>query len=544
MTNKELADLIFPNAKDINYYEELYPERNLKEGTVVTRFAPSPTGFMHLGNLLQVFLADAMIRQTDGVFFLRIEDTDTERIVDGAVDLIESSLDYFGFKPNEGFDIGGNYGPYKQSDRKEIYEAYAKYLIENDKAYPCFCSKEEIEETRKIQEASKERIGYYGSFATCRNLPLEEAAERIKKGDPYISRLKSYGDFTKKHYFTDEIKGELEYFENDMDIPIIKSDGLPTYHFAHAVDDHLMHTTHVIRGDEWVSSLPLHLDLFNSLGFKPPKYCHIAPLTKVDEETGNIRKLSKRKDPELNLSYFRENGIPKEAIKLYLSIISNTNFEEWYLANPDKDYTEFEFNFSKCPVGGTLFDLVKLDSVAKIYISKMKAEDIYNGLLDFTNEYDKEFYEIAKNNKDYLIDLLNIERNVERPRKDLGSYKDVKKEFWYMFDELFKKKDNPYKDADLSKYDLDDIKDYITNVYDSNLTQEEWFNNLKEWVSGKGYATNRKEYKENPDAFKGDVTLFCEGLRVMLTTNTSSPNLYDLLKIYGKDKLIERSKLL
>ena len=542
MTNKDLADLIFPNAKDISYYEELYPSRNLKEGAVVSRYAPSPTGFMHLGNLLQVFLGDVMIKQTDGVYFLRIEDTDTERIVDGAVDVIKDSLAYFGYEFTEGYDIGGNYGPYKQSERKEIYEAYAKYLISEGKAYPCFCTKEEIEETRKIQEASKERIGYYGSFATCRNIPLEEAAERIKNGAAYIIRLKSFGDFSKKHYLTDEIKGELEYFENDMDIPIIKSDGLPTYHFAHAVDDHLMHTTHVIRGDEWVSSLPLHIDLFNSLGFEHPKYCHIAPLTKVDEETGNIRKLSKRKDPEFNLSFFKENGIPPEAVKLYLSIISNTNFEEWYLANPDKSFREFEFSFSKCPVGGTLFDMVKLDNVAKVYMSRMKAEDIYEGLLKYTEEYDKEFNELIKEHKDYLISILNIERGGERPRKDLGSYKDVRKEFWYMFDELFNKIDNPYKDADLSKYDLDDIKEYITNVYDSNLTQEDWFNNLKEWVSGKGYATNRKEYKENPDAFKGDVTLFCEGLRVMLTTNTSSPNLYDLLKIYGKEKLIERIK--
>jgi glutamyl-tRNA synthetase len=405
-------------------------------------------------------------------------------------------------------------------------------------------TEEEIANIREEQEINKTKLGIYGVYAVDRDLSLEEIKEKLANNEEYVIRLKSPGNSKNEVEIVDCVKGKIKFPENDMDIVLLKKDGTPTYHFAHAIDDHLMHTTHVIRGDEWVSSLPLHLDLFNSLGFKPPKYCHIAPLTKVDEETGNIRKLSKRKDPELNLSYFRENGIPKEAIKLYLSIISNTNFEEWYLANPDKDYTEFEFNFSKCPVGGTLFDLVKLDSVAKIYISKMKAEDIYNGLLDFTNEYDKEFYEIVKNNKDYLIDLLNIERNVERPRKDLGSYKDVKKEFWYMFDELFKKKDNPYKDADLSKYDLDDLKDYITNVYDSNLTQEEWFNNLKEWVSGKGYATNRKEYKENPDAFKGDVTLFCEGLRVMLTTNTSSPNLYDLLKIYGKDKLIERSKLL
>ena len=537
MTNQDLANLLFPDAKDVSYYEEKYPERNLKEGAIVTRFAPSPTGFVHMGSLYTTFLGYMMAKQSGGVYYLRVEDTDQKREVENGIEGIFNDLKAYDFEIQEGYGIGGDYGPYLQSERKEIYQAYAKSLIAKGLAYPCFCSAEEIEEMRKVQEESKERIGYYGSFANCRNLSVDEAYEKVKSGASWVIRLKSQGDFTRRHIFHDVIKGDVEYLENDMDIVIIKGDGLPTYHFAHAVDDHLMHTTHVIRGDEWLSSLPIHLELFDLLGFKRPEYGHVAPLTKKDGDT--IRKLSKRKDPECSVKFYQEMGLPPEAIKLYLSMIGNTNFEEWYLANLDKTYRDFPFSFEHMPIGGTLFDTVKMFATAKLYFSTISAKEIMDGLLPYTEKYDPEFYALLKNNPDYMLALLNIERNCERPRKDIGCYKDVKEEFWYMYDELFSQKENPYEGITGSYY-MDDIKEYLETVYDEKDEQQDWFQKVKDFAGSYGYATNRKDYKANPEAFKGDVAKFCEGLRVMLTASLMSPNLYDLLKIYGKERLLKR----
>lgn len=539
MTNKELADLIFKTAKETSYYEEKYPKRNLESNGVVTRFAPSPTGFVHMGSLYTAFMASTMAHQSNGVYFLRIEDTDQKREVENGIEGIFSDLNNYNFVIDEGYGIGGEYGPYIQSERREIYESYAKSLIEKGFAYPCFCTSEEIDDMRKVQEESKERIGYYGSFANCRNLPVEEAYERIKNGEKFVVRLKSTGDFSKRHIFHDVIKGDVEYLENDMDIVIIKGDGLPTYHFAHAVDDHLMHTTHVIRGDEWLSSLPIHLELFSALGFDAPEYGHVAPLTKKDGD--GIRKLSKRKDPECSIRFYQDMGIPTEVIKLYLSIIGNTNFEEWYLANLDKDYNDFKFSFDKMPTGGTLFDVVKLNATAKLYFSTVTAKSIYDGACEYAKKYDHEFYELLVSDPEYMINLLNIERGIERPRKDIGCYKDVKEEFWYMYEQLFAKKENPYKD--IEKYNKKDISKYIHEVFDETDDQETWFNKVKEFAGNNGYATNRKDYKANPDNYKGDVGKFCEGIRVMLTTSTISPNLYDLLKLFGKERLLKRLEI-
>lgn len=542
MTDKEFADFLFPDVKDISYYEEKYPKRNLKEGAIVTRCAPSPTGFVHMGSLYQGFIAKQMAKQTDGVLFLRIEDTDQKREVENAIDGIIQGFHDYGIDFDEGYSFGGSYGPYLQSERGEIYKAYVKYLVEKGLAYPCFCTPEEIDENRKIQEATKERIGYYGRWATCRSLTKEEAKARIEKGDRYIMRMKSQGDFNKKHLYLDAIKGNLEYPENDLDHVILKSDGLPTYHFAHAVDDHLMHTTHVIRGDEWVSSLPVHLELFHLLDFETPQYAHIAPLTKKDEETGNVRKLSKRKDPELAVSYYHEQGIPAGAVNLFLATVANSNFEEWYLQNLNVTIDDFVFAFEKMPVGGTLFDLVKMESVSKIYFSKLKATQVYEETLEYSKEFDLEFAELLEKYKDYTIALLNIEREVERPRKDIGKYPDVKKEFWYMYDELFHQKENLYSDITKS-YHKSDLKEYMEHIYDPNDNQEVWFDKIKEFASAHSYAVNRKDYKTNPEQYKGQVSDFCEMIRVMATTKIVSPNLYDILKLLGKERLNNRMAL-
>ena len=410
MTNKELAELMFPNVKhDVDYYEALYPERNLPEGAVVSRFAPSPTGFVHMGSLLSAFIASKVPKETNGVFYLRIEDTDGKRSVENGVQGIIDDLNNFDIKIDEGVvsetEQIGKYGPYIQSERKEIYDTYAKHLVEEGLAYPCFCTQEEIDETRKMQELNKERIGIYGSYAKCRFLTNEERAEKIKKGVPYIIRLKSPGNFNKKIVLNDLVRGKIEFPENDMDIVLIKSDGLPLYHFAHVIDDHLMRTTHVLRGEEWISSTPVHLQLFQVLGFKTPKYAHLGVVMKIDED-GTRRKLSKRKDPEAAVSYYHQKGIPVEAVKLYLMTIANSNFEGWWDQNPTLGIDDFKFDFKKMSVSGSLFDLEKLLNISKSYISRLKASEVYEKALTWAKEFDTEFATILEKYKDYSNGIL------------------------------------------------------------------------------------------------------------------------------------------
>ena len=446
MDYKDLADLIFPNAKPISYYEEKYPERKLKEGAIVTRIAPSPTGFVHIGGLYQGLVAKKLAKQTEGVFFLRIEDTDQKREVENGVQNILDSLKEFALEPDEGMETEitekGNYGPYKQSERKEIYQSYAKYMIEQGKAYPCFCTQEELEEIRNKQETAKIRTGYYGVWAKCRNYTVEEMIEKIKSGEKYIIRFKSPGREDRKIKHKDVIKGNVEFPENDQDVVIIKADGLPTYHFAHIVDDHLMRTTHVIRGDEWLSSIPLHLQLFQEAGFRAPKYAHIAPIMKNDN--GNKRKLSKRKDPEAAVSYYAEQGIPKEAVKEYLINIANSTFENWRRANQDKSIDEFELKLNKMSVSGALFDMTKLLDVSKIIISKMTAEEVYENAINWAKKYDEELLEILKQDKEYSLKVLGIERGNKKPRKDISKWSDLKENISYMYDNLFEKDDTSY----------------------------------------------------------------------------------------------------
>ena len=545
MTNKELAELMFPNVKhDVDYYEALYPERNLPEGAVVSRFAPSPTGFVHMGSLLSAFIASKVPKETNGVFYLRIEDTDGKRSVENGVQGIIDDLNNFDIKIDEGVvsetEQIGKYSPYIQSERKEIYDTYAKHLVEEGLAYPCFCTQEEIDETRKMQELNKERIGIYGSYAKCRFLTNEERAEKIKNGVPYIIRLKSPGNFNKKIVLNDLVRGKIEFPENDMDIVLIKSDGLPLYHFAHVIDDHLMRTTHVLRGEEWISSTPVHLQLFQVLGFKIPKYAHLGVVMKIDED-GTRRKLSKRKDPEAAVSYYHQKGIPVEAVKLYLMTIANSNFEGWWDQNPTLGIDDFKFDFKKMSVSGSLFDLEKLLNISKSYISRLKASEVYEKALTWAKEFDTEFATILEKYKDYSISILNIEREQKKPRKDFESFSSIKNNIWYMYDEYFNN-DVTYNFGKITdKEEVKTIlKTYIEKYYDAADDKDTWFHKIKDLTEELGYCADMKAYRENPDMYKGSVADVSTVIRVAATTSSMTPDLYEILKLLGKDRIISR----
>ncbi len=543
MTYKELADLIFPNVKEIKYYEEKYPERNLEEGAIVTRFAPSPTGFVHIGGLYQALVARTVAKKTNGVFFLRVEDTDQKREVENGVTGIVNSLKDFDMGPDEGMisdtEEIGNYGPYKQSLRKDIYQSYAKYLLELGKAYPCFATQEELDEMRAKQEMAKVRTGYYGVWAKYRNLSLDEMAEKINAGVPYIIRFKSPGREDRKIKHKDLIKGNVDFPENDQDVVIIKSDGLPTYHFAHAVDDHLMHTTHVIRSDEWLSSVPLHLQLFQELGFKAPKYAHISPIMKNDN--GNKRKLSKRKDPEAAVSYYEELGIPSLAVKEYLLNIANSTFENWRRQNKDASIEEFDFKLNKMSVSGALFDMVKLQDVSKIVISKMTAEEVYEKALDWANRHDEELSKMLED-KEYSLKVLGIERGNTKPRKDIAKWSDVKENIIYMYDDKFLNEEQEYPYQVINdQNDINKILDlYIEKYYNPEDDKQTWFNKIKELAGEMGYAEEVKEFKANPGMYKAHVGDVSTVLRIALTGRTNTPDMYEIMAVLGKTSMQKR----
>ncbi len=546
MNYKDLAELIFPNVKDISYYEEKYPERNLPEGAVVTRFAPSPTGFIHIGALMQCVVNSQLTQKTNGVLILRIEDTDQKREIENGVSGIVHSMKDFNIEFDEGMinetEEKGNYGPYKQSLRKEIYQSYAKYMIEKGKAYPCFATAEELEEMRAKQEAAKVRTGYYGVWAKYRNLSIEEAVEKIKAGEPYIIRFKSPGREDRKIKHKDVVKGNIDFPENDQDIVIIKSDGLPTYHFAHVVDDHLMRTTHVIRSDEWVSSIPLHLQLFYEMGFKAPKYAHYAPIMK--EEDGKKRKISKRKDPEAAVSYYSELGIPNEAVKEYLLNIANSSFENWRRANPDKDMLEFDFQLNKMSISGALFDMVKLLDVSKIVISRFDAQKVYQDTISWASQYDKELKDLLEKDKEYSLKVLGIERGNVKPRKDIAKWSDVKENVGYMYDEEFEKIKNNYELQKIQ--DKEDIKKilelYATKYFNIKDDKQTWFDKIKDLAEEMGYAREVKEFKANPEKYKAHVGDVSTIIRIALTGRTNTPDLYEIIQVLGKDRVINRLK--
>ena len=544
-TYEDLANYIFPEINEtIADLEAKYPARKLPEGAEVTRFAPSPTGFLHLGSLFTSLVAHKVAKDTDGVFYLRLEDTDTKREVEGSGDELVRQLAYFGIDPKEGYlghDVG-DYGPYKQSERAYIYKVCIKELMKKGRAYPCFCSAEQLEETRQIQEAMKEIPGYYGDYAICRTNTPDEAIARIEAGEPYVIRFKSMGNHNNKITFHDEVRGDISIAENDMDIVILKSDGLPTYHFAHAVDDHFMHTSTVIRGEEWISSAPIHIELFDTLGFARPKYAHLPVIMKLDN--GNKRKLSKRKDPEASVSHFIEEGFPKEALLVYLMSIANSNFEEWTSENHSYNLDDFKFSFDKMSLDGVLFDQDKLNFFSKEIIAQMSAEEVYNRVHEWATGVFKDRLEAYKETS---IAALNIERGGEKARKDYACYKDV-----YPILSLFYKEDNEkeFNDVGLTfntSIPSSVIKDVLEDFMKSNdysLGNDVWFSTVKELGARHKFAESGKIYKQNPEEYVGHVGDVAEIIRLAVTNRKNSPNLHDVLVILGKeevDRRIERA---
>lgn len=541
MDYNALADLLLPEInKTPEYYENLYPARNLPEGARVTRIAPSPTGYLHLGVLFAALVNRITATSTGGIFFTRIEDTDKKREVAGGIEDIISGLHRFGITIDEGFISGteqkGDYGPYQQSHREEIYKTYVKELIRQGLAYPCFCTAEELAEVREIQESQKIRTGYHGEWAKHRNITLEETKALINEGKPFVIRLKSPGNEENKIVFEDTIKGKIEMPENDEDFVLLKSDGIPTYHFAHAVDDHLMHTTHVLRGDEWISSVPKHIQLFKLLGFKVPKYGHISPIMKLDG--GAKRKISKRKDPEAAVHFFAEQGYMSEAVINYLMTVASSDFEDWRRANPDTSYKEFKFNLKKMSVSGALFDENKLLDVSKTMVAKLNSAEVYSLLTHWAKEYDEEFFGILTADPEYSKSVLAIDRDVPKPRKDIAKWNEVKEYFSYMFDALF------VPDFTLPENtNSEDAKAFLTaykNVYNPADDRQEWFQKIKDIAPTIGFAAETKEYKANPDNYKGHAGDLSSVLRVAVTGRRNTPDLCSIMQVLGKDKCIKR----
>lgn len=537
---KELAQLLFPDIdKSTDYYENLYPPRNLKEGARVTRFAPSPTGFLHLGNLFACSVAYKTAKTTGGVFYVRVEDTDQKRKVEGAVEVMLQGLKTYGITADEGVmpdgSQKGDYGPYIQSQRKEIYQTYAKWLVEQGLAYPCFCSADDLEALRQQQE-NDDIKGYYGKYAKCRDLSYEQVKAHIDAGMSWTLRLRSPGDVSKKCYFDDMIKGKIEMPENVIDVVLLKTDGIPTYHFAHVIDDHLMRTTHVIRGDEWIASVALHIQLFKVLGFKPVKYAHVAPLMK--EENGNKRKLSKRKDPELAVTYYEQEGFPAESVNEYMLTIMNSNFEDWRRTNKDADINSFPFNLKKMSVSGALFDLVKLTDVSKNVICTMTAQDVFDKSYEWAKAYNKQLAALYEKDKAYATAVLNIDRGNKKPRKDIAKWSDIMDYISYMYDETFEKNYELTGNAtpQLAADALELYKD-IVNVNDDKDT---WFAKIKELCPQVGCTPNVKEYKQNPDAYRGHVGDVSTIIRVALTGRTNTPDLFAITALLGADRVRER----
>lgn len=540
MNYEELAQLLFPNLQQIReQIEASYPRR--KEGMVVTRFAPSPTGFLHMGSLYASFVSSLYAHQDHGIFYLRIEDTDQKRKVKDGIEKIIHDLKQEEIIIDEGPLIGGSYGPYLQSERKEIYDVFLYDFVKKGYAYPSFETEEELEQIRVLQKEKKERIGYYGSYAKGRLLSLEEIKNYLDKKVPYVIRLKATGDFDKKFEFKDCIKGKITLPSNDMDIVLRKQDGLPTYHFAHVIDDYLMGTTHVIRGDEWLSSIPIHLQLFRLLGVKPPKYAHLSPLTKKDGDS--MRKLSKRYDLECSMEYYQKEGIPPYAIKLYLATLINPSFEDYYLSNKDAKIETYKFEYRKMSTGGTLFDLTKLNFISKLYFSRLSASELYEMILPYYEKYDKEFYQLLMTYPEKTKRILNVEREIKKPRKDFASFLDIKKETWYLYDELFYRnqfKKEPRKDW----YDLKLVKQYFNERYQESDDKETWYQKLKDFIAEHGYAKSVKEYNQNKEQYIGHVGSFCEMIRVVLFGRLETPDIYELLKILTKKGIEERLNLL
>ncbi len=539
--NEKLANIMFPNVnKTPADYEAIFPARTLKDGARVTRIAPSPTGYLHLGTFFTSMVNRLTADATDGVFFFRLEDTDKKREVEGGADDILKGINEFGLSIDEGFVapgvIEGNYGPYQQSLRAEIYHAYVKDLVAQGLAYPCFCSEEQRQVAREQQEQKKDRTGYYGEYALCRNIAPEEALERIQNGEAYVVRLRSMGSEQNRIKFDDMIKGTIEMPENDEDIVLLKSDGIPTYHFAHAVDDHLMRTTHVIRGDEWISSVPKHLQLFKTLGFKPPKYAHVSPI--MVEDNGNKRKLSKRKDPQAAMHFYAQQGYPADSVLEYLLTIANSDFEDWRRANPAADRKQFKFNLKKMSVSGALFDLDKLNDVSKNVIARMDAESVAQQVEKWADEHDAAFAALLKQDKAYSVGIFSIDRGNAKPRKDIARWSDVPEYVSYFFEETY---ENALELPDnIAAADAAAVLRAYSKVYDAGQDKQEWFDTVKSICADLGFSPDVKAYKADPTAFKGHVGDVSTVIRVAITGRRNTPDLCSIMQLLGTEKVHAR----
>ncbi|MBQ2315701.1 MAG: glutamate--tRNA ligase [Clostridia bacterium] len=543
MNNYEkLAELLLPHIdKTPEYFEELYPERNLPEGARVTRIAPSPTGYLHLGTLFTSLVNRITATSTGGIFYTRIEDTDKKREVEGGIEDIIDGLWRFGIRIDEGFISGteekGEYGPYQQSHRAEIYQTYVKKLIREGLAYPCFCTAEELAEVREKQEAEKVRTGYHGEYAKHRNISYEEAKALIDEGKPFVIRLRSPGDESHRITFEDTIKGKIDMPENDEDFVLLKSDGIPTYHFAHAIDDHLMHTTHVLRGDEWISSVPKHIQLFKLLGFRVPKYGHVSPIMKLDN--GAKRKISKRKDPEAAVHFFAEQGYDATCVIEYLMTIAASDFEDWRRANPTAPLDTFKFNLKKMSVSGALFDENKLNDVSKGKIAELRSGEVYEKLTAWAKEFDNEFYSMLTADEDFSRAMLAIDRDdAKKPRKDIAKWSEAKEYFAYFFENTYV----PCFDLP-ENIDKNDAKAFLQaykSVYDAADDRQGWFDRIKELCPQLNFAADTKEYKANPDAFKGSAGDLSTVLRIAITGRRNTPDLCSIMQVLGTDRIMAR----
>ena len=539
MDYKALANLLLPNVTETpEEVEARFPARQLPEGAVVSRMAPSPTGFVQLGNLVQGTISERMSHQSNGVLFLRVEDTDAKREVPGAVEVLINTLKHYGIQFDEGATIdgdSGNYGPYRQRQRASIYHVFAKKLVEEGQAYPCFCTEEELTAMREKQEAQKVNFGYYGEFAMWRDRSIEDIQAQLDAGNPWVLRFRSTGSIENQFKFDDLVKGKLTITENDIDHVLLKSDGIPTYHFAHAVDDHLMHTTHVVRGDEWMATLPFHIQLFKALGFKLPKYVHIGPLMKMDGTSK--RKLSKRKDPELALTYYKAEGFPIAAVREYIMTILNSNFEDWRRANPDASLDDFKFSPKKLNPAGSLFDYAKLTDVSKNVISKMSAETVYQLLTEWAKEFDADFGDKLAADPEFATKILAIGRGGKKPRKDLAVWKDAKDYMGFFYDEYL---EQPQFNEKFSKETVKTALEKFLEKFDIADDSGVWFDKVKEITTEMGFTTDMKAYKANPDAFPGTVADISTFVRQAVTGKTNSPDLYTVMQILGYERTVAR----
>lgn len=547
MDYEKLADLLFPTIdKDLEYYENLYPKRDLKDGAIVTRFAPSPTGFLHMGSVFTSVCACNLAKKSGGKYILRIEDTDQKRLVPGAIELIVSGLKKYGVDFDEGMDENGNdfgnYGPYKQSQRKELYMAMAKHLVKMGRAYPCFCDEEVLNADRQVQEANKELIGYYGNYAHCRDLTLEEVKENLAKGKKFCIRYRCESNSNKKVIVHDAVRGKLILSDNFMDVVILKSDFLPPYNFAHVCDDHFMRMNLVVRGDEYLPSITQHIQLFQAMGFEPIQYAHLAPIQKMDN--GSRRKISKRKDPEADVQFYVQEGYPLESVKEYLLTIANSNYEDWHKQNPDLSCSDFEVKFDKMSISGALFDMPKLVDVSKTVISKFTAEHVYEDVLEWAKEYDKELFNLLSEKRDFSIKMFSIERGTQKPRKDIGKWGDVKEIYSYFFNELYSPtKESFVFDSRFSTADIVDILTEYEKTYDSTVEKQDWFNNIKVISKKFGFADDMKAYKANPENYKGHYGDVSSIIRMGLTTRSQTPDMFDICKLFGEKEVARRMEL-